>query len=143
MSFSNYPGPFCRAQGITNTLLLAATGSKPKRLPKLPEDISNGIVIELEMFRKHSTAETYDVLKSWVLGLTSKNIFPVPTTSAFSKAVKTAIQKQQQLSKSNNSEEFLQEPFRFPISHSVCHVSLAPKNHCDTSISTSSSEHGA
>ena len=71
MMSTAYPGPVCESAGLTSSVLLAAVGAKPKRLPKLPiHAITNGMVFELEIFRqKTATAQKCDVLRTWVMGL--------------------------------------------------------------------------
>ena len=57
------PGPLCKAVGLTRSVLLAATGEKPKKLPKI-DIVSNELVMELETFCKDATSACSDVLKT-------------------------------------------------------------------------------
>lgn len=113
----SYPGPSCKAVGLTRSVLLAATSKKPKKLPKL-DIVSNELVIELETFCKNATNGCSDVLKTWVLGLSGAVSVPQPTAAAFRYAVKKAIHQRQQLLKSKSHapilRKFLQQPFQMP-----------------------------
>lgn len=138
MMTSAYPGPVCESAGLTSSVLLAAVGAKPKRLPKLPTHvITNGMVFELEMFRqKPATAQTCDVLRTWVMGL-MPSTDPKPTAAAFRYAVKRVIHQRQRLMKTKGDaialQGFLQQPFQMPCTTSPASTCTAELSSSDNS----------
>ena len=115
MTTSAYPGPACEAVGLTKSTLLAATGSHPRRLPKLA-CVTNELVIELEKFRVASNVPC-DVLKAWVANLSPETSSAQPTTSSFMYCVKKVVRHRQQLQKTNKAlilPEFLRQIFQLP-----------------------------
>ena len=76
------------------------------------------------MFHQKSTTEHWDVLKTWVMGLSLTASTSQPTTAAFRYAVKKAIQRRQRLPKTKSEgstlQEYLLQPFQIPLSASGC-----------------------
>ena len=95
---TEYPGPLCKAAGITSAFLITLADQPDVRTVISPDIITNGLIVELEFFRKETT-KSCDVLRTWITVMTGMQIDCRPTVRAFKYAVTKVMQERQRLLK--------------------------------------------